>query len=93
MGIAFEMALASLGSTPGCDDPIRTALAQRIIVLAQGGERDPSVSVRVPCRQSVLLAAVRRPTKPPKPDGRSTNTSGFAVGQKTSGLVPRGWRT
>ena len=41
MGIAFEMALASLGATPGCDDPIRTALAQRIIVLAQAGERDP----------------------------------------------------
>jgi hypothetical protein len=41
MGIAFEMALASLGSTPGCDDPIRTALAQGIIVLAQVGERDP----------------------------------------------------
>ena len=41
MGIAFEMALASLGSTPGCDDPIRTALAQEIIVLAQVGERDP----------------------------------------------------
>ena len=41
MGIAFEMALASLGTTPGCDDPIRTALAQRIIVLAQAGERDP----------------------------------------------------
>ena len=41
MGIAFEMALASLGSTPGCDDPIRTTLAQGIIVLAQVGERDP----------------------------------------------------
>ena len=41
MGIAFEIALASLGATPGCDDPIRTALAQRIIVLAQAGERDP----------------------------------------------------
>jgi hypothetical protein len=31
-----------------------TALAQGIIVLAQADERDPSVSVRVPCRQSVL---------------------------------------
>ena len=31
MGIAVAMALASLGSTPGCDDPIRTALAQGII--------------------------------------------------------------
>jgi hypothetical protein len=41
MGIAFEMALASLGATPDCDDPIRAALAQRIIALAQAGERDP----------------------------------------------------
>jgi hypothetical protein len=40
MGIAFEMALASLGATRGYDDPIRAALAQRIIVLAQVGERD-----------------------------------------------------
>jgi hypothetical protein len=41
MGTAFEMALASLGTTPGCDNPIRTALAQIIIVLAQAAERDP----------------------------------------------------
>jgi hypothetical protein len=41
MGIAFEMALASLGATPGCDHPIRAALAQRIIALAKAGERDP----------------------------------------------------
>ena len=41
MGIAFEMALAALGVTPRCDDPIRTALTQGIIVLAQAGERDP----------------------------------------------------
>jgi hypothetical protein len=40
-GIAFEMALASLGATPGCDDPIRAAMAQRILALAQAGERDP----------------------------------------------------
>ena len=41
MGIAFEMALASFGATPGSDDPIRAALAQRIIALAQAGEHDP----------------------------------------------------
>jgi hypothetical protein len=41
MGIAFEAALASLGFTPGCDDPIRMALAKRIIAQAQVGERDP----------------------------------------------------
>jgi hypothetical protein len=41
MGIAFEMALASLRTTPDCNDPIRAALAQRIIALAKAGERDP----------------------------------------------------
>jgi hypothetical protein len=40
MGIAFEMALASFGATLDHDDPIRPALAQRIIALAQAGERD-----------------------------------------------------
>jgi hypothetical protein len=40
MGVAFEMALASLRPTPDFDDPIREALAQRIIALAKAGERD-----------------------------------------------------
>ena len=38
MGLAFEMALASLRS--GCTDPLREALA-RNIELAKTGERDP----------------------------------------------------
>jgi hypothetical protein len=41
MGIAFEMALASFGGTPGCDDPVRAALAHNIIALAKGGDRNP----------------------------------------------------
>jgi hypothetical protein len=41
MGVAFEMALASLRPTPDFDDPLRAALAQRIIALAKAGERDP----------------------------------------------------
>jgi hypothetical protein len=40
MGVAFEMALASLRPTPDFDDPIRETLAQRIIALAKAGERD-----------------------------------------------------
>jgi hypothetical protein len=40
MGIAFEMAVGSLGATPDHSDPIRNVLAQRILALAQGGERD-----------------------------------------------------
>jgi hypothetical protein len=39
MGLAFEMALASLRS--GCTDPLREALARKIIELAKTGERDP----------------------------------------------------
>jgi hypothetical protein len=49
MGIAFEMAVGSLGATPGYNNPLRQALAQNIIALAKDGERDPeSVSLRPP---------------------------------------------
>jgi hypothetical protein len=41
MGIAFEMALGSLCATPGCADPVREAVARKIIELAKAGERDP----------------------------------------------------
>jgi hypothetical protein len=40
MGVAFEMAVGSLSATPDHNDPIRSVLAQRIIALAQDGERD-----------------------------------------------------
>jgi hypothetical protein len=59
MGIAFEMALASLGATPGSDDPIRAALAQRIIAQAQAGERDPER----------LCEGALRAVSPPDPAG------------------------
>ena len=39
MGLAFEMALASLRSS-ACTDPLREALARKIIELAKTGERD-----------------------------------------------------
>jgi hypothetical protein len=41
MGIAFEMALASLRATPDHADPVREMIARKIIGLAQAGERDP----------------------------------------------------
>jgi hypothetical protein len=37
MGIAFELALASLRPTPDWNDPIRAALAQRIFARALAG--------------------------------------------------------
>jgi hypothetical protein len=41
MGIAFEVALASLRPTPDYADPVRETVARKIIELAKGGERDP----------------------------------------------------
>ena len=41
VGLAFEMALASLRSTLDQADPVREALARKIIELAKAGERDP----------------------------------------------------
>ena len=41
MGLAFEMALASLRFTPGHADPLRELIARNIIELAHAGERDP----------------------------------------------------
>ena len=41
MGVAFEMALGTFGATLRPDDPIRAALAHKIIAQAQAGERDP----------------------------------------------------
>jgi hypothetical protein len=48
MGIAFETALASLGATRCHDDPVRAALAQRIIALRKPVSAMPSGSVRAP---------------------------------------------
>jgi hypothetical protein len=41
MGIAFELALASLRSTLHHADPVREVFARKIIALVQAGERDP----------------------------------------------------
>src|SRR5262245_10165354 len=41
MGIAFETALGSLRATPDPADPVREAVARKIIELAKAGERDP----------------------------------------------------
>src|SRR5262245_58486705 len=76
MGIAFETALASLGATRCHDDPVRAALAQRIIALAKAGERNPERLCEA------ALKAVRSPdplagspppegAQPPEADRRS----------------------
>jgi hypothetical protein len=78
MGIAFEMALAMLRATPDCNDPIRAALAQRIIALAQAGERGPERLCEGACAQSTLLippdrATSRSAAQPPKPEWRRSH--------------------
>ena len=72
MGIAFEMALASLGATPACDDPIRAALAQRIIALAQIGERDPER----------LCEGALRATPPDRSGGQSLRSGSTPLAAK-----------
>jgi hypothetical protein len=70
MGIAFEMAVGSLGATPGYNDPLRQALAQNIIALAKDGERDPerlseaalkAVPPRPPLAGPAAIPAADRP--------------------------------
>ena len=39
MGLAFEMALASLRPAPDYTDPVREVIARQIIELAEAGER------------------------------------------------------
>ena len=72
MGIAFETALASLGATRCHDDPVRAALAQRIIALAKAGERDPERLCEA------ALKAVRSPDplagSPPPEGGPATGS-------------------
>jgi hypothetical protein len=65
MGIAFETALASLRSAPDCTDPVREAIARKIIELAKAGERDPE---RL-CDEALKGL---RPIEPPAAPGQST---------------------
>jgi hypothetical protein len=48
MGIAFEMALASFRPFPDHADPVREAIARKIIELAKAGGRDPERCVSRP---------------------------------------------
>jgi hypothetical protein len=41
LGVAFEMALVAIQHADGLVAPTRDAIAQKIIELAQAGERDP----------------------------------------------------
>jgi hypothetical protein len=76
MGIAFEMALASLRPTPDWNDPIRAALAHRIIALAKAGERDPEQLCDVALQAVSLLI---------HPDGWRGSPEGGQAAQGPSG--------
>jgi hypothetical protein len=60
MGIAFEMAVGSIGATPRPDDPIRAALAHKIVAQAQAGERNPErlceAALSAPSRSAAGIA-------------------------------------
>jgi hypothetical protein len=69
MGLAFEMALASL-RPPDCAEPLREAVARKIIALAKAGERDPERLCEDALKE--LLTAVSAsllPTSPPELPG------------------------
>ena len=70
MGLAFEMALASLRHD--CPDPLREALARKIIELAKAGERDPE---RL-CDEA-LAACGQRPTPPRASPPATPGSAGF----------------
>jgi hypothetical protein len=79
MGIAFEMALASLRAVPDWNDPIRAALAHSIIALAKAGERDAE---RL-CDVALQAVSPADPSgwrgspgvKPPKPEVRPASAA------------------
>jgi hypothetical protein len=83
------MALASLGATRDYEDPIRATLAQRIIALAEAGERDPErLCVRAPCGPSALLlhpdpTTLRRAVQPPE-SHQCPLSAQFADSRRTS---------
>ena len=63
MGIAFELALASLRSSPGLEDPLRATLARDIIALAKAGERDPELL----CEAALKAISPANPMRGPPP--------------------------
>ena len=71
MGIAFEMALVALQRTDGVVNPTREAIAQKIIVLARTGERDPErlCEGALKATQTVIPVLISDPSPPPPPAG------------------------
>lgn len=67
MGIAFEMALVALQRTHGTADPIREAVAQKIIDLAKAGERHPErlCDGALQATQPMAPALISDPKSPP----------------------------
>jgi hypothetical protein len=65
MGIAFEMALGSLRATPDCADPVREAVARKIIDLANAGERDPERLCEGALKDLRLAVSGPSPLQPP----------------------------
>jgi hypothetical protein len=69
MGLAFEMALASL--RPPYGEPLREAVARKIIALAKAGERDPERLCEGALKElpTAVSASLLLPTSPPELPG------------------------
>ena len=65
MGIAFEMALASLRPTLDYADPLREIIARKIIELAKTGERDPERLCEGALNDLGPVVSVPNPPPPP----------------------------
>ena len=63
MGLAFEMALAALRHD--CPDPLREALAGKIIELGKVGERDPERLCDDALKSLQLKVSDASPPRPP----------------------------
>jgi len=74
LGVAFEMALVALQHLDRAVSPTRDAIAQKIIELANTGERDPGRlcdAALVACFQAIITDSnpPLPPASPPAPRG------------------------
>jgi hypothetical protein len=69
MGLAYEMALVVLQRSGGTTSPTREAIAQKIINLANAGERDPErlCDEALKAAQAMAPALISDPNPPPLP--------------------------
>ena len=70
LGLAFEIALVSLQHANGAVAPTRDAVAQKIIELAEAGERDPDRLCDRALKATMFLGDPSPPPPPASPRAR-----------------------